>query len=128
MTTLRPALAFLIAATLATPAIADEDWTKPPPLRPGDVIRFAVTDTGSGMSPEVLARAFDPFYTTKGVGKGTGLGLSQVYGFVRQSGGQVQIDSVPGQGTTVRLLLPRSTEAARPAAAARSSPPPSPCG
>ncbi|MEI9887921.1 MAG: PAS domain S-box protein [Rhizomicrobium sp.] len=73
----------------------------------GDYVRIAVTDTGIGMAPDVVARAFDPFFTTKGVGKGTGLGLSQVFGFIRQSGGHVEIDSKPGRGTTVNVLLPR---------------------
>ncbi len=65
-----------------------------------------MTDSGTGMTPEVAARAFDPFFTTKGVGKGTGLGLSQVFGFVRQSGGAVRIETAPGQGTSVHLYLP----------------------
>jgi signal transduction histidine kinase len=73
----------------------------------GDYVAIIVCDTGCGMSPEVLARAFDPFYTTKAPGQGTGLGLSQVYGFVRQSGGQVNIESQPGAGTTVVIHLPR---------------------
>ncbi|MBP2230869.1 PAS domain S-box-containing protein [Azospirillum agricola] len=75
----------------------------------GDFLRIRVTDTGTGMAPEVAAHAFEPFFTTKPVGKGTGLGLSQVYGFARQSGGTVMVDSAPGQGTTVTLLLPRAT-------------------
>jgi len=74
----------------------------------GDFVRLAVTDTGTGMPEEVQARAFEPFFTTKGVGEGSGLGLPQVYGFARQSGGSVAIESIPGRGTTVTLLLPRA--------------------
>jgi two-component system, cell cycle sensor histidine kinase and response regulator CckA len=72
----------------------------------GAFVRFAVADTGTGMPPQVVARAIEPFFTTKEVGKGTGLGLSMVYGFVRQSGGQIAIDSVPGRGTTINICLP----------------------
>ncbi len=78
----------------------------------GDFVRLGVSDTGVGMSEETQARVFEPFFTTKGVGQGTGLGLAQVYGFARQSGGGVRLLSVPGQGTTVSLLLPVSTRAA----------------
>jgi PAS domain S-box-containing protein len=78
-----------------------------PALLPGDYIRIDVTDTGTGMSPEVAARAFDPFFTTKPIGQGTGLGLSMIYGFARQSNGHVLIDSKQGVGTSVRLYLPR---------------------
>lgn len=86
-------------------------------LPPGAYLTLCVTDTGTGMSPEVIARAFDPFFTTKPMGQGTGLGLSMIYGFVRQSGGQVQIRSVPGEGTTMCLYLPRHYGAVADAAA-----------
>ena len=75
-------------------------------LAPGSYVRVTVTDTGTGMSPETAARAFEPFYTTKEVGKGTGLGLSQVYGFIKQSGGEVKIRTAPGEGTAISIYLP----------------------
>ena len=75
-------------------------------LAPGPYVRVTVADTGTGMSPETAARAFEPFYTTKEVGKGTGLGLSQVYGFIKQSGGEVVIGSAPGEGTAISIFLP----------------------
>jgi CheY-like chemotaxis protein len=87
---------------------ADRD----PELSPGDYIELAVSDTGAGMSPDVQARAFDPFFTTKGVGKGTGLGLSQVYAVTRQAGGIARIESSTAQGTTITLMLRRTTEEA----------------
>jgi len=76
-------------------------------IAPGQYVLVSVTDTGVGMTPEVLSHAFDPFYTTKPLGEGTGLGLSQVFGFVKQSGGHVKLYSEVGQGTTVKIYLPR---------------------
>jgi len=78
-----------------------------PALTPGNYICISVSDSGTGMSPEVVARAFDPFFTTKPIGQGTGLGLSMIYGFARQSNGHVSIDSGVGIGTVVKLYLPR---------------------
>jgi CheY-like chemotaxis protein len=91
---------------------------RPEEPEPGDYIMVAVSDTGAGMPPEVLERAFEPFYTTKPPGKGTGLGLSQVLGFAKQSGGGVRIETVLEKGTSVQVFLPRAEES--PAAPARS--------
>ncbi|KQT87165.1 PAS sensor protein [Aurantimonas sp. Leaf443] len=86
-------------------------------LPAGDYVKLRVCDTGTGMTPDVMARAFDPFFTTKPIGMGTGLGLSMIYGFARQSGGQVRIESAPGNGTCVNLTLPRHHGEAAPEAA-----------
>jgi CheY-like chemotaxis protein len=79
-------------------------------LEPGEYVMLEVSDSGEGMSEEVMARALDPFYTTKGVGKGSGMGLPQAYGFARQNGGTLTLESRRGHGTTVRIYLPRSHE------------------
>lgn len=88
----------------------DADAARGLGMEPGAYVLVRVRDTGAGMTPEVLAKAFDPFFTTKPTGRGTGLGLSQVYGFIRQSGGHVAIQSQIGQGTAVDLFLPRSLD------------------
>ncbi len=85
----------------------DERTARERQLPPGQYISLCVTDTGTGMTPDVISQAFDPFFTTKPIGQGTGLGLSMIYGFVRQSGGQVRIYSEIGKGTTMCLYLPR---------------------
>ncbi len=93
-------------------------------LQPGQYVCISVSDTGCGMSEEVRAKAFEPFFTTKDIGQGTGLGLSQVYGFIKQSGGHVRICTAVGEGTTVRLYLPRRLEPAETASDAPLPPPP----
>jgi CheY-like chemotaxis protein len=107
--------------------ISTGNVTMPPPERPeqppaGEHVIVSVTDTGSGMTDEVLAHAFEPFFTTKDVGKGSGLGLSQVFGLAKQSGGGVTIDTAVGQGTTITVYLPRATSAALAPAAAVTAP------
>jgi signal transduction histidine kinase len=89
--------------TIQTRAVSDAE-------RPGDYVMVAVSDTGCGMDAETVSRVFEPFFTTKPAGQGSGLGLSQVYGFANSSGGSVKIESAPGNGTTVRLYLPRTDE------------------
>lgn len=83
------------------------DITTLEPVKAGDYVMLGVCDNGTGMAPKILAKAFDPFFTTKPIGQGTGLGLSMIYGFAQQSGGHVTLHSEPGQGTCVRLYLPR---------------------
>ena len=88
-------------------AWADDAGARMRDMPPGQYVAVCVTDTGTGMAQDVVARAFDPFFTTKPIGMGTGLGLSMIYGFAQQSGGQVQIYSEVGEGTTVKIYLPR---------------------
>ncbi len=91
----------------ANAALDDAYAATGPDIKPGQYVMIAVADSGSGMAPDVIARAIDPFFTTKPAGQGTGLGLSQVHGFIKQSGGHLAIYSEPRQGTTVKLYLPR---------------------
>ena len=87
-------------------------------LSAGPYVRLVISDTGVGMTPEVLERIFDPFFTTRGVGKGTGLGLSLVHGIVTDLGGAIHVNSVIGQGTTFEIWLPVTMEVGKPAAGA----------
>jgi signal transduction histidine kinase len=96
-----------LTITTSNSFLDDEYCREHEELVAGPYVQIAFSDTGVGMSKDVLERVFEPFFTTKPAGQGTGLGLSQVYGFVKQSGGQVEIDSEPGAGTTIRLYLPR---------------------
>jgi len=103
--------------------VLDEPQASGAGLKPGGYVVIAIRDTGSGMLSEVIEKAFDPFFTTKQSGAGTGLGLSQVYGFVRQSGGHVAIESEFGKGTMVRIYLPRYVGDAAPKIAEDASSP-----
>ena len=94
--------------TIATKNVESISQQLAADLTPGQYVAISVADTGTGMSPAVLARAFEPFFTTKEQGKGTGLGLAQLYGFAKQSGGTVRIESAEGKGTTVTIYLPRT--------------------
>jgi CheY-like chemotaxis protein len=98
-----------VEITLDNLTLAAGDLRSRPDLAAGDYVVLAMKDSGTGITPEVRERAFEPFFTTKAEGAGTGLGLAMAYGFVAQSGGHIDIDGVPGAGTTVRLFLPRST-------------------
>ena len=93
-------------------AVGGSDTDRCENLNPGDYVMVSVTDTGIGMSPDVLEKAAEPFFTTKDAGQGSGLGLSMVYGFAKQSGGHLSIHSEVSQGTTINLYLPRSSQAA----------------
>ncbi len=113
-----------VTVETANVTLTAPERTEDPPA--GSYVMVAVSDTGEGMTPEILAKVFEPFFTTKEVGKGSGLGLSQVFGLAKQSGGGVRIDSAPGQGASVKVFLPRAFEAPKePQAAERTSVQPS---
>jgi PAS domain S-box-containing protein len=97
-----------LAITLANAVLGEDEVKDLEDVAPGAYVALTMSDNGQGMAPDVLSRVFEPFFTTKGEEKGTGLGLSMVYGFVKQSKGHIQLASDAGQGTTVKLLLPRS--------------------
>jgi PAS domain S-box-containing protein len=98
-------LTILVAGVPAIPALRSH------PAVPGDFVAVSISDTGSGIAPEHMEHIFEPFFTTKAVGVGTGLGLSQVFGFAKQSGGDIRVESVPGEGSTFTLYLPRASHA-----------------
>lgn len=110
-----------VTVETANASLRPADLVNDPGVEPGDYAVLTVRDSGAGMPPDVLARVFEPFFTTKPIGQGTGLGLSQLYGFARQSGGFVRIDSAVGRGTAVHLHLPRDH-----AAGGQSAPAPAP--
>ena len=93
-------------------------------MRPGNYVEIAVSDTGTGIEPEIMEKIFEPFFTTKEKGKGTGLGLSSIFGFMKQSGGHVSVYSELGHGATFRLLVPEAEEAAVAAKPPEVRPPP----
>ena len=107
--------------TISAENARQEEAHKDGDLRRGDFVKLTVSDDGMGMGSEVIDQAFDPFFTTKPVGSGTGLGLSMVYGFVKQSGGRIDVKSRPGAGTTIIMYLPRAT-------VSEAASEPSPCG
>jgi signal transduction histidine kinase len=99
-----------VTIALSNVTIAPADELAYPGIRPGEFVTIAVSDTGTGMPPDVMERAFEPFFTTKPEGQGTGLGLSMAHGFVKQSGGHIRLASRPGEGTTVTIYLPRALQ------------------
>lgn len=113
-----------LTISTANTTLKQEDADRPAELDPGQYVMLSVSDTGSGMSDDVLSHAFEPFFTTQDVGQGSGLGLSMVHGFIKQSAGQIQIVSSKGAGTTVTIWLPRTARPLTRTPVAKPSPPP----
>jgi CheY-like chemotaxis protein len=113
-----------LTISTANATVKEDDEDRPDELAPGQYVVLTVSDTGIGMSDDVLAHAFEPFFTTQDVGQGSGLGLSMVHGFVMQSAGHVQVSSTPGAGTIVTIWLPRTTRPLDRAPTPIPSPPP----
>ncbi|WP_158812756.1 hybrid sensor histidine kinase/response regulator [Methylocapsa sp. S129] len=109
--------------TITVKAVSEIPALRSRPAAPGDYIAVAMSDTGAGVASDKLEQIFEPFFTTKGIGHGTGLGLSQVFGFAKQSGGEVTVESEVGRGATFTLYLPRAAADSRPDEATRESPP-----
>ncbi len=105
----------ILTLETANVSFGPESVDRYPELKPGNYVRLAITDTGTGMSAEVKAHLFEPFFSTKGVGQGTGLGLSTCYGIIKQSGGHISVYSEPGRGTTFKIYLPQVESQVKPA-------------
>ena len=119
----------ILTISTANVTVGEDDKDRPEELAPGQYVMLSVADSGTGMSQDVLAQAFEPFFTTRDIGQGSGLGLSMVHGFVKQSGGHIRIASAAGTGTTVTVWFPRTTQPmTRRAPAERPAPPPTGAG
>ncbi len=117
-----------LTISTANETVREADQDRPDELEPGQYVMLCVSDTGTGMSEDILAKAFEPFFTTRDIGQGSGLGLSMVQGFVKQSGGHIRIASTPGSGTTVTVWFPRTTRPMSRTPSQKTAPPPTGAG